>query len=108
MTGRPPQAGRDRAQLLPDLAPRRTLLVVRRHRHRSQGDRACSCASPNAGSHRGLLAVIVAMAVFLVYMSKLFNDWYRRFFNALQEKNAPAFWGRAMEFLVPGSSSSTS
>ena len=36
---------------------------------------------------RGLLAVIIAMAVFLVYLSKELNDWNRRFFDALQEKN---------------------
>jgi putative ATP-binding cassette transporter len=41
---------------------------------------------------RGLLFIIVAMAVGLVYMSKLFNDWYGRFYDALQEKNAPVFW----------------
>ena len=41
---------------------------------------------------RGLLVVIIAMAVGLVYMSKLFNDWYGRFYDALQNKDAPAFW----------------
>ena len=41
---------------------------------------------------RGLLLVIIGMAVFLVYLSKLLNDWNGRFFNALQEKNEEAFW----------------
>ncbi len=43
---------------------------------------------------RGLLLVIHSSAVFSVYLSKLFNDWNGRFFNALQEKNAAAFWVR--------------
>jgi putative ATP-binding cassette transporter len=41
---------------------------------------------------RGLLAVIVLMTIFIVYMSKLINAWNARFFNALQDKNAEAFW----------------
>ena len=41
---------------------------------------------------RGLLVVIIAMAVFLVYLIKVLNDWNRRFFDALQEKNSGEFW----------------
>ena len=41
---------------------------------------------------RGLLAVIVGLSVLIVYMSKLINAWNARFFNALQDKNAEAFW----------------
>jgi putative ATP-binding cassette transporter len=41
---------------------------------------------------RGLLALIIGMSVLSVYMSKLFNDWNARFFNALQDKNEPVFW----------------
>ncbi len=41
---------------------------------------------------RGLLLVIIGMAVFLVFLSKLLNDWNARFFNALQEKNEAAFY----------------
>lgn len=41
---------------------------------------------------RGLLAVIIGMAVFLVWLSKELNAWNARFFNALQEKNEPTFW----------------
>jgi putative ATP-binding cassette transporter len=40
---------------------------------------------------RGLLALIVGLAVFIVYMSKLLNDWNARFYNALQEKDQAAF-----------------
>jgi putative ATP-binding cassette transporter len=41
---------------------------------------------------RGLLATIIAMAVGIVYISKLFNDWYGRFYDALQQKDAASFW----------------
>ena len=41
---------------------------------------------------RGLLLVILFFSVFTVYINKLFNDWYGRFYNALQDKNADAFW----------------
>src|SRR3954453_20827387 len=37
---------------------------------------------------RGLLAVIIGMAVFLDYLSKALNDWNRRFFDALHDKNS--------------------
>ena len=41
---------------------------------------------------RGLLAVIVALSIIVVYISKLINSWNARFFNALQDKNVDAFW----------------
>ena len=41
---------------------------------------------------RGLLIVILFLNIFIVYVNKLFNDWYGRFYNALQDKNADAFW----------------
>jgi putative ATP-binding cassette transporter len=41
---------------------------------------------------RTLLALIVTLSVLAVYMSKLINSWNARFFNALQDKNADAFW----------------
>ena len=41
---------------------------------------------------RLLLALIVTLSVLAVYMSKLINSWNARFFNALQDKNADAFW----------------
>jgi vitamin B12/bleomycin/antimicrobial peptide transport system ATP-binding/permease protein len=41
---------------------------------------------------RGLLFLIIGMAVFLVFLSKELNDWNARFYNALQEKNEAAFW----------------
>ncbi len=38
-----------------------------------------------------ILALIIAMNIFIVYLAKLLNDWNGRFFDALQEKNAAAF-----------------
>jgi putative ATP-binding cassette transporter len=49
---------------------------------------------------RGLLAVIIGMAMGLVYLNKLFNDWYGRFYNALQNKDAPAFWAELRLWIV--------
>jgi putative ATP-binding cassette transporter len=49
---------------------------------------------------RGLLALIIGLSVFSVYLLKLYNDWYARFYNALQEKNAEAFWGELTYFAV--------
>ena len=49
---------------------------------------------------RGLLAVIVGLSVFIVYMLKLLNAWNARFFNALQDKNADAFWAELKYWVV--------
>ncbi len=49
---------------------------------------------------RGLLALIVSLSVLIVYISKLINAWNARFFNALQEKNADAFWHELKYWVV--------
>ena len=49
---------------------------------------------------RGLLALIVALNIFWVYLLKLFNDWNGRIFNALQDKNAGAFYSELKYFAV--------
>lgn len=41
---------------------------------------------------RLLLATILAMNFFLVWMAKQLNAWNAQFFNALQEKDGPRFW----------------
>jgi putative ATP-binding cassette transporter len=41
---------------------------------------------------RGLLAVIVAMNLGMVYLTVLFNEWYRLFYDALQKYDEAAFW----------------
>ena len=40
----------------------------------------------------GLLILIVALNLFSVYLTVLFNDWYQRFYDALEKKNSPTFW----------------
>ena len=41
---------------------------------------------------RALLALTIALSIFIVYLLKLYNSWNARFFNALQDRNAEAFW----------------
>src|SRR4051812_48049204 len=47
---------------------------------------------------RGLLLVIVALNLGLVYISVLLNDWNRQFFNVLQERNGPQFLPLMLQF----------
>lgn len=49
---------------------------------------------------RGLLMVIIGANIAVVYASKLLNDWNARFYNALQAKDEPAFWGELKYFVV--------
>jgi len=41
---------------------------------------------------RGMFAAIVALNLGSVYMAVLFNDWFGRFYDALQEKKEAVFW----------------
>ena len=47
---------------------------------------------------RGLLAVILAMNLGMVYLSVLFNEWYRIFYDALEARDMPAFWHQIGRF----------
>jgi vitamin B12/bleomycin/antimicrobial peptide transport system ATP-binding/permease protein len=49
---------------------------------------------------RGLLAATIALSVLIVYISKLINSWNARFFNALQDRNAEAFWSELGYWVV--------
>jgi putative ATP-binding cassette transporter len=49
---------------------------------------------------RGLLAIIVAMNLGLVYLSVLFNEWYRLFYDALQIRNSHEFWHQLGRFSI--------
>jgi putative ATP-binding cassette transporter len=49
---------------------------------------------------RGLLAVTVGLSILIVYISKLINSWNARFFNALQDRNAEAFWFELTYWIV--------
>ncbi len=41
---------------------------------------------------RLLLFSVVVLALGLVYLNVLFNDWNRDFYNALETKDLPQFW----------------
>jgi putative ATP-binding cassette transporter len=60
--------------------------------HQTIGWRGYSMTMKECWIGRGLLALIVFLSVLIVYISKQINAWNARFFNALQEKNADAFW----------------
>ncbi len=47
---------------------------------------------------RGLLAVIVAFTLALVYMAVQFNTWNREFYNALEQKNYADFQALLLYF----------
>ncbi|GAB4401825.1 MAG: ABC transporter ATP-binding protein/permease [Rhodoferax sp.] len=47
---------------------------------------------------RGLLAAIVLLNLALVYLAVLFNEWNRLFYDALQAKDAEAFWHQLARF----------
>ena len=49
---------------------------------------------------RGLLAVIVGLSILIVYMLEAAQRLERRFFNALQDKNADAFWAELNYWVV--------
>ncbi len=55
-------------------------------------------ASEHKWKARALLLAIVALNLGLVYMSVLFNDWNKLFYDALQEKNAAVFWEQLGRF----------
>ncbi|MBI3707304.1 MAG: ABC transporter ATP-binding protein/permease [Proteobacteria bacterium] len=47
---------------------------------------------------RGLLAVIVALNLGIVYLNVLFNEWYNVFYNALQDKDWDIFVAQILRF----------
>jgi vitamin B12/bleomycin/antimicrobial peptide transport system ATP-binding/permease protein len=49
---------------------------------------------------RGLLAIIVALNLGLVYVSVLFNEWNRLFYDSLQNKDYEAFKAQLLRFTV--------
>nr|WP_319564184.1 ABC transporter ATP-binding protein/permease [uncultured Rhodoferax sp.] len=55
-------------------------------------------ASEKKWQARAMLAAIVALNLALVYMSVLFNDWNKLFYDALQAKNADVFWAQLGRF----------
>ncbi|ANH71756.1 ABC transporter family protein [Ralstonia insidiosa] len=46
----------------------------------------------------GLLALVVALSLFVVYMNVLYTDWNRLFYNALEQKDKTEFWHQLGRF----------
>ena len=67
-------------------------------------------SSEERWSARGLLAAVVALNLVTVYLNVVFTYWYKVAYNALEEKNAAAFWSSmftyrpvaGFPFIVPG------
>ena len=49
---------------------------------------------------RGLLAIVVALNLGIVFLEVLFNRWQNDFYNALQDKNITAFYDLLLYFSV--------
>jgi vitamin B12/bleomycin/antimicrobial peptide transport system ATP-binding/permease protein len=49
---------------------------------------------------RLMLIAVMALNLAYVYVSVLFNDWYRVFYDALQNKQADIFWAQVQWFCV--------
>jgi putative ATP-binding cassette transporter len=47
---------------------------------------------------RGLLAANLGLNLGLVYLNVLFNDWYRLFYDSLQNKDLPEFYHQLLRF----------
>ncbi len=41
---------------------------------------------------RGLLAIVVGLNLFIVFINVLLSKWYNLFYNSLQDKDVAAFW----------------
>ena len=46
----------------------------------------------------GLFALIIALSLFSVYMNVLYTEWYKFFYNALEQKNPAEFWHQLGRF----------
>jgi putative ATP-binding cassette transporter len=47
---------------------------------------------------RGLLAAVIGLALFTVFINVLLSKWYNSFYNAIQDKDFPAFWNLLIRF----------
>lgn len=45
-----------------------------------------------------LLGVIIGLNLSLVFLTVVQNDWYRRFYDAMEQRDAPTFWTEALFF----------
>jgi len=49
---------------------------------------------------RVLLAIVLVLNIGIVWILKLLNDWYARFYNALEQKDTDVFWVEIRYFAV--------
>ena len=54
--------------------------------------------SEERGRSSLLLAAVVGMQLFQVWLNVLFNEWNNLFYNSLQDKNLPEFWHQMLRF----------
>lgn len=54
--------------------------------------------SEEKGKAWTLLIAVIALSLFSVGISVWLNNWYKDFYNALQEKNQPEFWRLILNF----------
>src|SRR5579862_3632591 len=47
---------------------------------------------------RGMLALVVALNLGWVYLMVWLNTWYRKFYDAMQKLDEPAFWSLMLQF----------
>jgi putative ATP-binding cassette transporter len=47
---------------------------------------------------RGLLLAVIGLALFTVFINVLLNKWSNSFYNAIQDKDLPAFWNLLIRF----------
>jgi putative ATP-binding cassette transporter len=47
---------------------------------------------------RGLLLAVISLALFTVFINVLLSKWYNAFYNAIQDKDFPAFWNLLIRF----------
>src|SRR3954467_6394947 len=56
--------------------------------------------SEEKGRAWALLTTIIAMTLGIVYMLVLLNEWNRKFFNALENKNSDDFFALLLQFCL--------
>jgi putative ATP-binding cassette transporter len=55
-------------------------------------------SSEDRWAGRGLLLLVIGLNLGIVYLNVLFNQWNNAFYNALQDKDYPAFWSQLFRF----------
>src|SRR5208282_2094621 len=51
-------------------------------------------------SARGLITLVIALNLLMVYISYRITEWYNTFWNALQKYDAPGAWHQILVFVI--------